>query len=604
MKTTKWVGLLSVIVFPFLSGTAQPPPPENPGGPTEPQGSAPAPTDLSPAAAEVIKLAGSGVGDDVILAYIQNSQAPFNLSANQLLYLRDLGLSSQTITAMISRDASLHTQPQPNQPAPPPPVPEPAPQQQAPPPDYVNTPPPAEVNYFYGDLAPYGSWVVLPGYGWCWQPRAVVINHGWRPYCDSGHWIYSDCGWYWHSDYSWGWAPFHYGRWFLDNRCGWVWTPDTVWAPAWVTWRVAGDNCGWAPLPPHAYFDVRSGWRYNGVSVSVGFDFGLHADHFTFVSINNFNQHDIRHHELPQAQVTKVYNQTTIVNNYTVNKNTIVNRGIAVDRVAAATHTEIRTAKVQDLPVSSGHSFATRSFEKPGSVVYRPQLKTPPKATTAVVAQKVDERHPVIQHSTITPVSTSSATTIQSRSLGSQTAPRNPFAAPARPSSSVATPSPAPRSTSQPETPKGAPPTVQKTPAAPVPSRAPQTPPPVYSVPKSAPATPSSSAAPAHPFGVPKQSARVSSPPSSDVETHASPSPSPSPGRGRDDSPISAYSATESKPTPAPSQTQTPHVYYPKSYYQAHDSGSSGQRQSSSGWPGSSGSSSSQSKKSDSKKGD
>src|SRR5437899_3110195 len=90
------------------------------------------------------------------------------------------------------------------------------------------------------------------GVGWCWQPRVVLINHGWRPYCDGGHWLNSDCGWYWQSDYSWGWAPFHYGRWQLHNRCGWVWVPDTAWAPSWVVWRTAGDFCGWAPVPPHA----------------------------------------------------------------------------------------------------------------------------------------------------------------------------------------------------------------------------------------------------------------------------------------------------------------------------------------------------------------
>ena len=42
---------------------------------------------LSPGAAEVVKLASSGVSDDVVLAYIQNSQAAFNLFADDVLYL-------------------------------------------------------------------------------------------------------------------------------------------------------------------------------------------------------------------------------------------------------------------------------------------------------------------------------------------------------------------------------------------------------------------------------------------------------------------------------------------------------------------------------------
>src|SRR5262249_26081691 len=155
--------------------------------------------------------------------------------------------------------------------APAPTAPEPPPPTQpveAPAPTYVGNAP-ADVSYFYNDLSPYGSWIVLDGVGWCWQPRVVVINHGWRPYFDGGYWAYSDCGWYWASTYSWGWAPFHYGRWYLHPGCGWVWTPARVWGPAWVTWRTVGDHCGWAPLPPHADFDAHVGYIYNGVHVAV-----------------------------------------------------------------------------------------------------------------------------------------------------------------------------------------------------------------------------------------------------------------------------------------------------------------------------------------------
>src|SRR5437764_9717359 len=107
MKITKWVGLLSIMGCAMAPSVAQPPAPENPGPPPPGQASVAAPTDLSPAAAEVVKLGESGVGEDVMLAYIQNSQAAFNLSANHLLYLRDLGLSPQMITAMLNRDASF-----------------------------------------------------------------------------------------------------------------------------------------------------------------------------------------------------------------------------------------------------------------------------------------------------------------------------------------------------------------------------------------------------------------------------------------------------------------------------------------------------------------
>src|SRR5437870_3419052 len=402
--TQKTVGLACIasLTLPLLSGYAQPPPTSIPSSPVPGQPAAPVPAAVSPAAAEVLRLAESGVAEDIVMAYIQNSPAAFNLSADQILYVRDLGLSSQVITAMLNRDAALRSQPQPSQLAPEP-EPEAAPAPTVPveapltpPPTEVTAPPP-QVNYFYSELTPYGSWVVLDGVGWCWQPSAVVVNRGWRPYCDGGHWVYTDAGWFWQSEYSWGWAPFHYGRWQLHPRCGWVWTPDTVWGPSWVVWRNYGDYCGWAPLPPRAVFEVGFGWRFNGLHVGLNFDFGLRADHFTFIGLHDFNERDLHHHRLPPTEVTRVYNHTTIINNYTVNNTTIVNRGLPVERVASVAHTPVNRAPVRDLPASSGRAVATRTATERGEpVVYRPHLAAPAR-TAPVAVQKVAERHPVIQ---------------------------------------------------------------------------------------------------------------------------------------------------------------------------------------------------------------
>jgi hypothetical protein len=415
MKNTRWVGLVAVLVLPLLSAYGQTPQAASTTAPGPAQATVGA--NLSPGAAEVVRLAGAGVGDEVVLAYIQNSQAPFNLSAENVLYLKDVGLSPQVTSAMLSHDSTLRGQPQqyapaaaaPMAPAPAAPAPvAPAPVApaaaqpavSAPPPAYV-TSPPAEVSYFYNDLSPYGSWVYLEGYGWCWQPRAVVISPGWRPYCDGGYWVYSDVGWYWQSTYSWGWAPFHYGRWYAHPRCGWVWTPDRVWGPAWVTWRTWGDGCGWAPLPPHAEFDLRLGWCYNGVTVGASFGFGLGANAFAFVSFGNFCSRDLGRHCLPPAQVTTVYHQTTIVNNYTVVNNNIVHRGIPVERVSAASRAPVPRANVRELPAGG-----TRVAERNGAVVYRHPLQTPARSVN-MVAQKVDTQHPVIRHTPITAGKTS-----------------------------------------------------------------------------------------------------------------------------------------------------------------------------------------------------
>ena len=389
MKNTKWIALIVAVALPLVSGYAQAP--------------AAGAASISPNAAEVVKLAGSGVGEDVVLAYVQNAQSLFNLSADDVLYLRDVGVTQPVITAMLNHDNALRAQ-QPQAPpaqyapaptaevAAPAPAPEaPAPQAVAAAPTYVSSPP-ADVSYFYNDLAPYGTWVSLPGVGWCWQPTVVVVNRGWRPYCNGGHWVYTDAGWFWQSDYSWGWAPFHYGRWYMDASCGWVWTPGRVWGPAWVTWRSVGTTCGWAPLPPGADFSVGIGWRYNGIAVGANFGFGLGVDAFAFVSFGNFCAHDVYHHCVPPAQVRGFYHQTTVVNNYTVVNNNFVNHGIPVERIGAASHSPVPRVALYDT-----HRGGPNPAGVKGPAVYRTQLGNPQPATR-MTAQKVDGAHPRIEH--------------------------------------------------------------------------------------------------------------------------------------------------------------------------------------------------------------
>ncbi len=100
---------------------------------------------------------------------------------------------------------------------------------------------------FHAPLLAHGGWVEVGTYGRCWRPARVEV--GWRPY-SYGHWVWTDCGWYWQSDEPWAWACYHYGRWVHDWQLGWFWVPDVEWAPAWVYWRVGGGFIGWAPCPP------------------------------------------------------------------------------------------------------------------------------------------------------------------------------------------------------------------------------------------------------------------------------------------------------------------------------------------------------------------
>jgi hypothetical protein len=310
--------------------------------------------------AQVIRLTQAGVDQSVIMNYITGSASTFNLDSEKIIYLSNLGVPTELVNAMMQRDQQLQQQfasVRAAQQAPPAQPPQPAPETaqvnlvEAPAQTEVQ-PAPVTVDYFNTTLSPYGNWVVVNGYGRCWQPTAVVYNSSWQPYCDRGHWVYSDCGWYWASDYAWG-ATFHYGRWFRDANYGWCWYPDTVWAPSWVTWRYSDDYCGWAPLPPRTSYQAGVGIVYNGSGISAGFSFGLGASCFTFVPTQYFCNSHPRNYCAAPAQVTQIYNKTKIINNIKVtgsgNNQIIVNNGIAVQNIASATRTAIHPVPVHEL---------------------------------------------------------------------------------------------------------------------------------------------------------------------------------------------------------------------------------------------------------------
>jgi len=315
--------------------------------------------------ADVIKLAQSGVGENVLLTFVTNSIQPFDLDSEEIVYLNDIGVSDGVITMMMQHDQGLKVSVSnlAQAPAPKPePVPEPAPEPIAAAPSYVDAPPAAPVaeaqptyvsnNYFYDSLAPYGNWIEVEGYGRCWQPTVVVVNRNWQPYGDRGRWVYSDAGWYWLSDYTWGATTFHYGRWFTHPSRGWCWWPDTVWAPSWVSWRYSGEYCGWAPLPPAACYQPAIGFSYYGSSVGVSFGFGLAANCYTFVPWGGFCSARPYQYRVPSHYANQVYNNTTVINNYgNGNNNTVINGGISPERVRQYTRTEVRTVNLREQAV-------------------------------------------------------------------------------------------------------------------------------------------------------------------------------------------------------------------------------------------------------------
>ena len=364
---------------------------------------------VSPSLGHILKMAGAGVDLSVMISFITNSAGTFNLGAEQIIYLKDLGVSGEIVNAMIAHDqaissgqfvvtastvptlavpataevggaapaagaatASAESQPvsttadvgQPQVPEPPAGmVAQTAPQPQE----------PATTAYFQGALSPYGSWVDVEGYGTCWQPTVTVINTAWRPYSDGGRWLYTDCGWYWQSDYAWGGVAFHYGRWFYAPRHGWCWWPNTVWGPSWVTWRSSSAYCGWAPLPPYACYNAGVGLTYYGNNVSVSFGFGLGAGCYTFVPWNGFCQSRPWVYAVPHHRVGPIYAESHVVNHIAPGQgHAPVNHGIEVNQVTARAGRDVPRGTVRE--VQAGHGAVRPDHvERQGNqhVVYR-----------------------------------------------------------------------------------------------------------------------------------------------------------------------------------------------------------------------------------------
>jgi hypothetical protein len=162
---------------------------------------------------------------------------------------------------------------------------------------------PRDHSLFYDQLAPYGRWMDVSGYGYCWRPTLTTAR--WRPYVD-GCWVWSSMGWTWQSNEPFGWATYHYGRWVNLSRHGWVWVPGSEWAPAWVSWRQSRDHVGWAPLPPDRGF-------ISGVYRDCDTQYNLGPSSYTFITTNHFVQPSYTTYCAPVTQNTTIFQSSVNV---------------------------------------------------------------------------------------------------------------------------------------------------------------------------------------------------------------------------------------------------------------------------------------------------
>lgn len=217
---------------------------------------------------------------------------------------------------------------------------------------YVQAPE-ISMSVFVNELGPYGRWMDYPGYGNVW----ICNEPGFRPYYSGGHWIYTNYGWTWASDYRWGWAPFHYGRWAFDPAYGWFWVPGYEWAPAWVNWGMSGDNYGWTPMAP-------------GMSVGVNISFGsVPPERWCFVPSKYMGHPHINNYYIDKSRNVTIIKNTTIINNTNVYNNARFNAGPNRGDVERFSGKRINPVQVRD----AGKINDVR-YDKNTINVYRPRV--------------------------------------------------------------------------------------------------------------------------------------------------------------------------------------------------------------------------------------
>jgi hypothetical protein len=348
------------------------------------------------------------MSDDVITSYIKNTGKSYKLSADDIIYLANQGVSQTVISTLQQTVSSANTPPPPVAPPPiapqptfPPPVTTPSTVQPPTTPPPTGVPPSApqeeegelpapevNFNYFHDQLAPFGTWVEVNGVMY-WHPdQAIAANPDWRPYYDMGQWVQTENGLFWQSDYTWGDIPFHYGRWVLDPIHGWLWLPDYTWGPAWVFWRHAEADAaiGWAPLPVGAVF-VDGVFMFNGVRVGLDFDFGLGEACFVFVGYDHFHEgffrmrgHEYRWH-IHGDRFHDFYRRSVIRNDFRRDEHgRFVNNGIGRDRVEHITHGRVEHASFEERhPVGDRKALEEARRHKPpaGTPGVKPPASTP-----------------------------------------------------------------------------------------------------------------------------------------------------------------------------------------------------------------------------------
>jgi hypothetical protein len=121
---------------------------------------------------DLAKLVKSGVGEDVVIAFVNASNVSYALTPDEILQLKDMGATDKVLTAVIQKK-----------------IPAAAVQSQKSAPSAVSPNEAAKGGQADAvqSVPPTGNWVLMNDY-WYWQyPTGVIVDLGWQPYYYYGH---------------------------------------------------------------------------------------------------------------------------------------------------------------------------------------------------------------------------------------------------------------------------------------------------------------------------------------------------------------------------------------------------------------------------------
>jgi hypothetical protein len=235
-----------------------------------------------------------------------------------------------------------------------------------------------------------------------WLPAVAHF----RPYYRRGHWVYSDTGWMWVSDYRWGGIAFHYGRWVFDPEYGWVWVPGYVWAPSWVIWREGDGYVGWFPMPPdNAYLAgeeiYATEWtnydRAYGYLDWYGPAYGTNwlAANWVFCPERHFADANYVTYVVDPPQAVQLIGRTRDVTNYATINDYVVNRSIDPRTIQTASGHAIAPVPARNLlranapmdPVSTGRRIQSAEMARHGGDSRAPAIAKAIPLTAAAAAR-------------------------------------------------------------------------------------------------------------------------------------------------------------------------------------------------------------------------